>query len=274
VSGTTETAPAPLPALAERTPLLQARELTCVFGGLTACDGVGFTVPERSIVSLIGPNGAGKTTFFNMLTGLYKPTAGEVLLGTRPITGARPDRIVAAGVARTYQNIRLFSTMSARENVLVGQHARLRSGLVRAILPGFVNRATRREEARARARADELLAYAGVPRDCFDRLATTLSYGDQRRVEIARALVSDPQLLLLDEPAAGMNPSEAAQLGSILRKIQAAGHTILIVEHNMRLVMSVADEITVLSAGKIIATGTPTEIQSDSAVISAYLGNL
>jgi branched-chain amino acid transport system ATP-binding protein len=251
-------------------PLLDADGVWCVFGGVIACREVSFQIPERGVVSLIGPNGAGKTTFFNMLTGLYRPAQGRITFDGRDITGRRPDRILTAGIARTYQNIRLFSTMTALENVLVGQHSRLRAGLARAVLP---SRLARDEERRARVRARELLGYVGLPDASLHRLATTLSYGDQRRVEIARALASDPKLLLLDEPTAGMNPQESRALALFLHKLrEELGLTILLIEHDMKVVMQVSDRVTVLDRGQKIAEGMPDAVRADPAVREAYLG--
>jgi branched-chain amino acid transport system ATP-binding protein len=258
------------PAREAVAPLLEAEDVWCVFGGVVACRSVSFEVPERALVSLIGPNGAGKTSFFNVLTGLYKPARGRVRFAGRDLTGARPDRILDAGVARTYQNIRLFSTMTALENVLVGAHARLTTGLVRAILP---SRHARREERAVRERAHELLAYVGLPDGAVDRLATTLSYGDQRRVEIARALASNPRLLLLDEPTAGMNPAESERLAEFLQRLRdELGIAILLIEHDMKVVMSVSDRVTVLERGQRIAEGDPATVREDPLVRDAYLG--
>ena len=251
-------------------PLLKATEISKIFGGLVAVDDVSFEIPERSIVSIIGPNGAGKTTFFNILTGLYKPSIGRVHFEGRDITAKRPDIIMSLGVARTFQNIRLFATMTAVENVMVGQHARMKAGVFGAILR---TPSVRHEEQAVREKAREILDYVGLREDHFDQISANLSYGDQRRVEIARALASDPSLLLLDEPTAGMNPNESAQLTEFMERLRdERGLTILLIEHDMKVIMGVSEHITVLDHGEKIAEGKPEEIRADERVIEAYLG--
>jgi branched-chain amino acid transport system ATP-binding protein len=250
--------------------ILETRNVTKVFGGLVAVNDISFAIPRRAIVSIIGPNGAGKTTFFNMLTGLYKPTTGRILFEGTDISARRPDRITAMGIARTFQNIRLFSTMSAVENVLVGEHSRLRSGLFRSILrtPGV-----RREEREAREKARETLTYVGLREEVFDELAINLSYGDQRRVEVARALASEPKLLLLDEPTAGMNPQESGRLTDFMEQLRDERElTILLIEHDMKVVMDVSERVTVLDYGEKIAEGEPAKVRRDERVVQAYLG--
>jgi branched-chain amino acid transport system ATP-binding protein len=250
--------------------ILETQGVSKIFGGLTAVSDVTFSIPRKSIVSIIGPNGAGKTTFFNMLTGLYKPSMGRISYEGRNITGGRPDKIMKMGIARTFQNIRLFGTMTAIENVMVGEHSRMKAGLFGSILrtPGV-----RREEREVREKAAETLEYVGLKPNTHNQLAINLSYGDQRRVEIARALASDPHLLLLDEPTAGMNPQESDALTAFMRRLRdERGLSILLIEHDMKVIMGVSEHITVLDHGEKIAEGGPEEIRSNPQVIEAYLG--
>jgi branched-chain amino acid transport system ATP-binding protein len=250
--------------------ILSTVSTTKVFGGLLAVSDVSIDVAPKSIVSIIGPNGAGKTTFFNMLTGLYRPTAGRVLFDGRDITGTRPDLITGLGVARTFQNIRLFSTMSALENVMVGCHTRMKAGLFGSILR---TPSVRKEEQEITEKSRELLSYVGLSRNLHDQTAANLSYGDQRRVEIARALASQPRLLLLDEPTAGMNPEESKRLTQFMDQLRRElDLTILLIEHDMRVVMGVSEHIWVLDHGEKIAEGGPDEIRTNDRVIEAYLG--
>ena len=249
--------------------LLEASGISKVFGGLVAVNDVTFTVPEQAIVSLIGPNGAGKTTFFNCLTGLYPPTTGRVSFLGKDITGKRPDLVTAAGIARTFQNIKLFRTMTALENVQVGMHTTLSTRLTGMLLHTPFNR---REEKSSRETAAELLDVVGLKRR--DELAMNLPYGDQRRLEIARALGAKPRLLLLDEPTAGMNPQESEELRRLMEKLRAERDiSVLLIEHDMKVVMNVSDHITVLDHGERIAEGSPQEIRKDPRVIEAYLGS-
>jgi len=260
----------PVPDIDDRPPLLTATQVTKRFGGLVAVNDVSFSVPARSIVSIIGPNGAGKTTFFNMLTGLYTPSTGRISFDATDTTGHRPDQITAMGVARTFQNIRLFGTMSALENVLVGQHSRMKSGVGGSILR---TPRTRKEEQRVREHGREMLSFVGIKDRSFDELAINLSYGDQRRVEIARALASDPKLLLLDEPTAGMNPQESHNLTAFMRRLRdELNVAILLIEHDMKVVMGVSERVTVLDHGEMIAEGDPVTVRNDPRVIEAYLG--
>jgi branched-chain amino acid transport system ATP-binding protein len=250
--------------------ILDSANVSKIFGGLVAVDNVSFSVPRKSIVSIIGPNGAGKTTFFNMLTGLYKPSTGWIAFEGRDITNARPDRILKSGMARTFQNIRLFATMTALENVMVGEHSRMQAGLFGSIirLPSV-----RREEKVAREKAAEMLEFVGLRPNHFHQMSVNLSYGDQRRVEIARALASDPQMLLLDEPTAGMNANESARLTEFMRTLRdERGLTILLIEHDMKVVMNVSERITVLDHGEKIAEGKPEEVRANPRVVEAYLG--
>jgi branched-chain amino acid transport system ATP-binding protein len=250
------------------TRILEVDQLTLRFGGLTALDNVSFDIKEGEILGLIGPNGAGKTTCFNAITGVYKPTSGEIRFRGESLAGKKRFQITQLGVARTFQNIRLFRAMTALENVLVGADAQHKTGILSALfrLPRH-----RTEEAAGHERALELLRFMGIEKKA-DELASNLSYGDQRRLEIARAMATNPKLICLDEPAAGFNPEEKRVLMDLIRKVRDQGYTVLLIEHDMRLVMGVTDRIVVLEFGKKIAEGTPAEIRDNPAVIAAYLG--
>ncbi|MDQ4034419.1 MAG: ABC transporter ATP-binding protein [Chloroflexota bacterium] len=250
--------------------LLKADKVTMRFGGLVANRDVDFEIPRGSIVSLIGPNGAGKTTFFNQLTGMLQPTSGDILFDGESIVGLTPHEIVERGIGRTFQNIRLFGAMTVIANVMVGHHTRMKASWWASLLK---LPAVREEETATRKRAQELLKLVGLPRRYEEDWAKNLPYGDQRRLELARALASDPKLLLLDEPTAGMNPGETAQMTALIKRLRdELDLTVLLIEHDMKVVMGISERITVLDYGEKLAEGRPEEIRANPAVIEAYLG--
>ena len=248
--------------------LLEVRDIRHCFGGLVALNNVSFSVAEGQIKAAIGPNGAGKTTLFNIVSGIFAPTTGEITFEDNPITGMRPYEIAASGISRTFQNLRLFDHMTALENVMVARHCRTRSGILRSCLRPP---AQRREERAVRESARDYLAYVGLDH-AADMQVTALSFGQRRMVELARAMATEPRLLLLDEPASGMNTRETEELGALIGRIRDTGITILLVEHDMSLVMDICGEILVLDFGEPIAEGTPEEVRNDPRVVEVYLG--